>query len=112
MSVGTLLISGHWIAFAIHLLTMKNAVIPQVRVDAALRSELEQVLQADESITEFVEAAVRRAIEHRRVQSSFDARGEAALLEFRRTGESVPAEDVLQMLQARLDARRRALAKG
>lgn len=91
---------------------MKDAVIPQVRVDAGLRSELEQVLQADESITEFVEAAVRRAIEHRRVQSSFDACAEAALKEFQRTGQAVPAEDVLQMLQARLDTRRLALSKG
>lgn len=90
---------------------MKDAVIPQVRVESALRAELEQVLQTDESITEFVEAAVRRAIEYRRVQRSFDARAEAALEEFRRTGESVPAEDVLQMLQARLDARRRQLAQ-
>lgn len=90
---------------------MKDAVIPQVRVESALRAELEQVLQTDESITEFVETAVRRAIEHRRVQRSFDARAEAALEEFRRTGESVPVEDVLQMLQARVDARRRELAR-
>lgn len=90
---------------------MKDAVIPQVRVDSSLRTELEQVLQAGESITEFVEAAVRRAVEHRRVQASFDVRAEAALADFKRTGESLPAEDVLQMLQARLDARRRALAK-
>lgn len=90
---------------------MKTAVIPQVRVDATLRAQLEEVLQANESITEFVETAVRRAIEHRRVLSSFDARAEQALRDFQRTGQAVPAQDVLQMLQARLDARRQALSK-
>ena len=53
------------------LAAMKKAVIPQVHVEpAALRAELEQVLATNESISDFVEAAVRRAIEHRRVQAA------------------------------------------
>lgn len=89
---------------------MKNAVIPQVRVEPALRAELEQVLAQDESISDFVEAAVRCAIEQRRVQSAFLAQGEAAWQAFQRTGQALSADDVLAELQARLDKRRRQFA--
>jgi len=42
---------------------MKTAVIPQVRVEPALRADLGAVLLPGETLTELVEAAVRRAVE-------------------------------------------------
>jgi len=42
---------------------MKTAVIPQVRVEPELRADLDAVLLPGETLTEFVEASVRRAVE-------------------------------------------------
>ena len=50
---------------------MKSAVIPQVRVEPELRAELEAVLHQGETLSEFVEASVRKAVEFRRVQTRF-----------------------------------------
>jgi hypothetical protein len=89
--------------------SMKTAVIPQVRVDPGLRAQLEAVLQPDETLSEFVEASVRRAVEERQAQTQFQERGQVAWENYRRSGVAVPAEQVLGKLQARLDARRRQL---
>lgn len=88
---------------------MKSAVIPQVRVEPELRAELEAVLKQGETLSEFVEASVRSAVEFRRVQTRFHERGEAAWQHYQRTGVSVPTHDVLAKLQAKLDARRKRL---
>jgi hypothetical protein len=90
---------------------MKSAVIPQIRVEPALRSELESVLQPGETLTEFVESTVRSAIAFRRVQTSFHARAQAASEEYHRTGVSVPVETVLERLQSKLDAKRKKLGQ-
>ena len=91
---------------------MKTAVIPQVRVEPALRAELDSVLDENETLSEFVEEAVRRAVERRRVQAAFYGRGEAAWQAYRRNCVAVPAEEVLKRLQAKIDAKRRRLARG
>ena len=88
---------------------MKSALIPQVRVDPELRAELEAVLKQGETLSEFVLASVRSAAETRRVQQRFHERGQAAWEHCQRTGESVPAQDVLAKLQAKLDLRRKQL---
>jgi vancomycin resistance protein YoaR len=88
---------------------MKSAVIPQVRVEPELRAELEAVLRQGESLSEFVETSVRNAVEFRRVQARFGERGQAAWEHFQRTGVSVSADEVLNKLQAKLDARRKQL---
>jgi hypothetical protein len=89
---------------------MKSAVIPQVRVEPALRNELEAVLQKGETLSGFVEASVRNAVAFRRVQSQFLERGQSAWEHYQSTGLSVPALDVTAKLQAKLDARRKQLA--
>jgi hypothetical protein len=91
--------------------SMKSAVIPQIRVEPELRSELESVLRQGETLTEFVEASVRNAIAFRRVQIAFHERAQAASEAYHRTGVSVPVEDVLERLQAKLDARRQKLGR-
>lgn len=90
---------------------MKTAVIPQIRVEPELRTELESVLKQGETLTDFVEASVRNAIAFRRVQTDFHARAQAASEAWHRTGESVPVETVLAKMQARLDAKRKKLRR-
>ena len=88
---------------------MKTAVIPQVRVEPQLRAELEAVLHEGETLSEFVEASVRSAVEFRRMQIRFHERGQAAWEHHQRTGISVPAAEVLGTLQSKLDKRRKQL---
>lgn len=88
---------------------MKSAVIPQVRVEPALRAELEASLREGETLSEFVEAAVREAAQRRRSQAEFIARGLAAQAEAQRTGIHYTLEQVDATLGAMLDAARARL---
>ncbi|MBU6259785.1 MAG: hypothetical protein KGJ30_07410 [Burkholderiales bacterium] len=88
---------------------MTDAVIPQVRVETELRASLDAVLRPGETLTDFVEAAVRNAIEYRRVQTDFAARCEASLAEYERTGVSIPADRVIAKFESRLAKRRKQL---
>ena len=88
---------------------MKSAVIPQVRVEPALRAELEAVLLEGETLSGFVEATVRSAVAFRRVQTRFHERGQAAWEHHLATDEYVSADEVLDKLQAKLDAKRKQL---
>ena len=88
---------------------MKSAVIPQVRVEPALRAELEAVLQPGETLSGFVEASVRNAVAFRRVQTRFHERGQAAWDHYQSTGVSASTDEVLAKLQAKLDAKRKQL---
>ena len=90
---------------------MKTAVIPQVRVEPELRADLDAVLLPGETLTDFVEASVRRAIEFRRVQADFVARCDASLGAYERTGMSIPADLVLSKLEAKIAARVKQLRK-
>ena len=90
---------------------MKTAVIPQVRVEPELRADLDSVLLPGETLTEFVEASVRRAVEFRRVQTDFAARCDASLAAHERTGMSIPADEVLAKLEAKVAARVKQLRK-
>jgi len=98
--------------FVVHLqydLTMKDAVIPQVRVESELRASLDAVLRPGETLTEFVEGAVRKAVEYRRVQTDFASRCEASLAEYERTVASIPAAQVIAKLESKLAKRRKQL---
>jgi hypothetical protein len=88
---------------------MKDAVIPQVRVETELRASLDAVLRPGETLTDFVELAVRNAVEYRRVQTDFASRCDASLAEYERTGVSIPAAQVITKLEAKLAARRKQL---
>ncbi len=94
-----------------YIVDMKSAVIPQVRVEPDFRHELEAALQSGETISEFVEAAVRNAVAFRQVQSRFHERGGRAWTGFLATGESRSTDEVLDKLQAKLDAKRRQLVE-
>ena len=88
---------------------MKSATLPAVRVESELRNDLEAVLNETETISSFVEQAVRGAVNYRRTQAEFLARGEQSWQEYLRTGESHPASEVFDRIQDRINARRRQL---
>ena len=90
---------------------MKAATIPSVRVEPGFRAEIEAVLVEGETLSEFVEAAVRAGVERRRIQSEFIERGLRSRDEARRTGEYFDAEAVVAELQRKLDAARSKAAK-
>jgi len=85
---------------------MKSTTLPPVRVEPEFRAAAESVLYEGESLTGFIEATVRRAVEYRRVQAEFHSRGQAAWEEIQRGGITHPAEDVLARLREMTAARR------
>ena len=73
---------------------MKSATFPSLRVDHELREAAENVLQAGETLSAFVEASVRETIERRRTRAEFVARGLASRDDAKRTGAYVAASTV------------------
>jgi predicted transcriptional regulator len=91
---------------------MKNATLPPLRVDGALRSAAESVLREGETLSGFMLEAVRLNIERRQAQHEFIARGLLAREEARATGDYVNAEDMLARLDASLARARSKQASG
>ncbi|MDK9726503.1 MAG: prevent-host-death protein [Sterolibacteriaceae bacterium MAG5] len=85
---------------------MKTAAIPAVRVPPELRQAAEDVLQAGETLSGFVEDAVRRNIEFRQAQKAFVERGLASAATARTSGKYASAATVLAKLKRRLDKAR------
>ena len=83
---------------------MKSSTIPAVRVEAALREEVEGLLRDGETLSEFVEQSVRAAVQRRRHQDEFIARGLASLQAARLDGQYIDAEVVIEGLQRKLDS--------
>ncbi len=86
---------------------MKTAAIPAVRVSPELRQAAEAVLETGETLSGFVEDAVRRNVEFRYAQKAFIARGLAAGAAARKSGKYIPAATVLDKLARRLDKARK-----
>ena len=74
---------------------MKTASMPSLRVDPELRQDAESVLREGETLSSFMEQALRTSIQSRRVQQEFIARGLISRDEAKRTSEYFSAEDVL-----------------
>ncbi|WP_175717493.1 YlcI/YnfO family protein [Burkholderia anthina] len=88
---------------------MKTATMPALRVDPQLREEAESVLAENETLSAFMESALRDGIARRRVQREFVARGLASRAEAQRTGEyadAADAADVQSELERMLEAAR------
>jgi len=90
---------------------MKTATIPPIRVAPAFRGEIESVLEQGESLSEFVENAVRQSVLKRQHQTEFVRRGMAAIQETQRLGNGIDADEVLAQLDAKLAAARKTLAQ-
>jgi len=80
---------------------MKTAQLPPVRVEPAIREEVESVLHEGESLSQFVEAATVQAARRRKAQQEFVARGRASLAKAKRTGELYPLPEVLDRMRVR-----------
>jgi len=91
---------------------MRSAAIPAVRVPPELRQAAEEVLQSGETLSNFVEEAVRRSVEFRRAQQAFIARGLASSQAARESGKYVSSSAVLGKLARRLDKARRSRSAG
>lgn len=89
---------------------MKSALIPQILVDPPLLTDIESVLQPGETLSEFVESAVRRTVEHRLAQQDFTTRCDASLAAYERSGVSIPSDAVLSKLEEKIEARVRQLS--
>ena len=83
---------------------MKNATLPPLRVDSALRAAAESVLQEGETLSGFVLEAVRLNIERRETQREFITRGLLAREEARQSGQYVSSDEMLKRLDASLAA--------
>jgi len=92
-------------------LAMKTATLPPVRVASDFRQELEGVLEEGETLSQFVESAVRSVVEKRKHQAEFVRRGIAAIQGTQRMGSGIPAEQVVARLEAKLKAARQAKAR-
>ena len=87
---------------------MKTATLPPIRVAPDFRLELEGVLEQGESLSQFVENAVRTTVARRKTQAEFVRRGIAAIEATRREGSGIPADVVIAKLEAKLAAARQA----
>lgn len=99
---------------ALHLqytATMKTATLPPIRVAPDLRQELEGVLEQGETLSQFVESAVRSVVERRKHQAEFVRRGIAAIEQTQRSGTGIPAEQVVARLEVKLSAARQTKAR-
>jgi len=83
---------------------MKTAILPSVRVDPALRASVESLLEAGETVSGFVENAVRQTVMRRQNQAEFVARGLMSLKNAKYTGEYVDSGDVVKKLAQKLAA--------
>ena len=86
---------------------MKTATIPSLRVDPELRQAAEALLKEGETLSGFVEEAVRRNVEYRRAQQAFIERGLAARQAARESGDYVAATEVLDKLAKRVQLARK-----
>lgn len=82
---------------------MKTATIPSLRVAPELREAAEDVLEPGETLSGFLELAVRTQIERRKTQREFIARGLASRDAAKLSGEYIDADDVLKDLDAILE---------
>ena len=86
---------------------MKTAAIPAVRVPPELRQAAEDLLQAGETLSGFVEEAVRRNVEFRQAQKAFIERGLASAEAARKSGKYVSSAATLGKLSRRLEKARK-----
>jgi len=83
---------------------MKSATIPSVRVEPELREQMEQVLGDNESLSQFVETAVRNTVQRRMDQAEFVARGLKSLAKARESSDYLEADEVVGRLRKALAA--------
>jgi hypothetical protein len=90
---------------------MKTTAIPAVRVEPALRDQMQQVLRDGETLSSFVEHCVREAVDRRYEDAVFVSRGLASIEAAKRSGDLRPVGEVMGRLKQRLETARRSTAR-
>ncbi len=78
---------------------MRTSTFPPIRVEPEMRAQTEAVLREGESLTQFIEDAVRKEVEWRAAQAAFVARAQAALKEHEERGGPALADVQARMQQ-------------
>ncbi|MDP2274956.1 MAG: YlcI/YnfO family protein [Archangium sp.] len=86
---------------------MKTATIPPLRVEPQLRKDVERLLEPGETISTFVERAVRDSVDRRLADAEFGARALASRAESKKTGRYHSAASVLRELKVQTRAARK-----
>ena len=89
----------------------KTSTLPPLRVEPALRRAIERALRRGETVTAFIEDAVRLSLERRETQKAFVARGLASEKRAEKTGRYVSADAVLAKLERRLEKAQRSASR-
>lgn len=87
---------------------MKTATMPPLRVDPELRQAAEAELHENESLSAFMEAALRESVARRRLQREFIARGLDARARAHANNDWIDADEVHAELQRMLEGVRHA----
>jgi hypothetical protein len=87
---------------------MKAATLPPLRVDPELRESAERMLKKGETLSAFIETAVRNSIRQRQVDEEFLARGLQAREEAKATSGYFDAKGVLDELESMLSDTKKA----
>ena len=89
--------------------TRQQVELPNLRVDSQLLQALCSVLRTGETVSDFIEAAVRHQVQARMTDAAFQQHGEAAWQDYLRTGQAHPVDDVLAEMRVMTEKRRAAL---
>lgn len=89
---------------------MKTSTLPAVRVEPALRSDAESVLDEGESLSDFVASCVRDGVAWRRAHDAFLARARDAVERSAREGGGISRQEMLRRMDDRLETARKQLA--
>ena len=87
-----------------YIVGMKTTSLPSIRVEPEFRSTVESLLHSSETLTEFIDHAVREAVNRRSHQAAFVARGLQSLEAAAQSGDYVEASAVVDTLRQRLAA--------
>lgn len=85
----------------------RTSTLPSLRVHPALRKAAERVLEPGETLSAFLEVAVRETIDRREEHNAFVARGLASRERAKKSGDYVSSDEVLAGLETRLAAAKR-----
>ena len=90
---------------------MKTATLPPLRVEPRLRKAAISLLHEGETLSAFVEQAVRTSVEARTLQRAFIARGLAAEKAAIDDASWISADDALAQLKPRKASKRKSAAR-
>jgi hypothetical protein len=90
---------------------MKTATLPAIRVEPEPREKIESVLDPGETLSSFMEATLRSAVEFRAIRNEFHARGTRSQEHYDATGISYSTEQVVEKLRAKTQRRREQLLR-